>query len=252
MEPGYHRTGPVFEHPLTPTVSSLLHLEELAATLDTAQAEASPEECHHAATRLAAELSVLSPRRLGASLVQEIRRWTSFLDRLATREGVDRAKLARLRNLLERLERHLAAEWSDYFDRLSRDPWLVAYRRHRDHSGEGFQPGPGAWSVLGSAGSAERLARWTRDLGPIRTATETGLRLMRDSLQTEAITCHPEGYELALPAEPASGLVRVTGPAHRIPELVPRGQGLRLRFLDPEELTPVPEAVAATLGRFVL
>lgn len=247
---GWH-TG-AFEHPLTPTVASLLHLERTAAELEAAAAAPAPRICHQAATRLAAELGPLSPRRMGETLGLEIRRWTEHLDGLAHREGVDASKLDRLRSLLEQLGRRLTADWPDYFERLSGDPWLAAYRRHQGETAEGFRPGPEAWAAMGASPAAARLARWTGELAPMRTAAETGLRLMRDSLQREVVTCHPEGYELPLPAEPASGLVRITGPGDRIPEFLPRGHNLRLRFLDPEELTPATETVQATLGWFTL
>jgi cell division FtsZ-interacting protein ZapD len=247
---GWH-TG-VFEHPLTPTVASLLHLEHTAAELEAVAAAPAPRTCHQAAARLAAELGPLSPRRMGEALALEIRRWTEHLDGLAHRDGIDASKLDRLRSLLEQLGRRLTADWPEYFERLSGDPWLAAYRRHQGDAAEGFHPGPEAWAVMGPSAASGRLARWTGELAPMRTAAETGLRLMRDSLHQEGVTCHPEGYELALPAEPASGLVRVDGPSDRIPEFLPRGHHLRLRFLEPEDLTPATETVQATLGWFTL
>jgi len=241
-----------FEHPLTPTVRGLLDLEAMAARLDAICRAPDPVGAHHAATALADGLGALAPRQLGDSLSREIRRWTDHLDGLAHREGVDAAKLDQLRSLLDQLSRRLAADWPGYFERLTRDPWLAAYRRRAEEDGDGFRPGPDAWAVLGEERAGEQLARWAAELAPMRTAAETGLRLMRDSLHRQGVACQPEGYELELPAEPASGLVRVEAPPDRLPEFLPRGPNLRLRFLDPLDLSPGTETVQATLGWFTL
>ena len=241
-----------FEHPLNHTVGHLLALEETVLELDMARRGNSPHQCHHAAAILAGQLANLSPRHLGDSLGGEIQRWTGHLAGLARVPGVDSDKLGRLRALLDQLSRRLAKEWPDYFERLSSDPWLVAYRRRNEHVVEGFHPGPQAWAMLGQKGAGERIGQWLHDLDPIRTTAATGLRLMRDSLQTQGIRCPPEGYDLNLPGEPATGLVRVTGPSGHIPELLPRGTNLRLRFLAPRDLAPATDTVQASLGWFTL
>jgi len=243
---------PAFEHPLTPTVDGLLRLERAAGHLDEASQAGSPRSCHLAAQGLGAELAQLAPENLGDSLTREIRRWTDYLDGLAHREGVDAAKLDNLRSLLEQLSRRLATDWPDYFERLSADPWLTAYRQDGGGNSIGFWPAPEAWAVMGETDSRELIAHWAAELAPMRTAAETGLRLMRDSLHREAVSCPPDGHEVELPAEPASGLVRLEGAGGHIPAFTARGPNLVLRFLQPRDLSPATETVQATLGWFTL
>ncbi|MEF8794290.1 cell division protein ZapD [Thiohalorhabdus sp.] len=241
----------VLEHPMSPTAAGLLTLERAAAVLDQAENETTPERCHRAAEGLAAQLDELAPERLGEDLAREIRRWIEYLDGLAHRDGVDAQKVERLRSLLEQLERRLQEDWGDYFQRLTHDPWLAAYRPGSAED-PGFRPEPFAWAILGPEESGTRLARWREGLAPMRTAAETGLRLMRDALHRKRVDCPPQGYSLELPGEHASGLVRVEDFGKYIPELRPEGNGLRLRFRQPVELVPVTEPVPATLGWFTL
>jgi len=251
LAPRAAQRAPVFEHPLSATVGRLLALEETAAALDEVSADPRPQQCHAAALLLARQLEDFSPHQLGDSLALEIRRWTDHLDGLAHRPGVDGAKLDRLRSLLEQLGRRLTAEWPDYHGRLCSEPWLAAYRRQVDGGAEGLRPSPRAWAAAGQD-PGQRVAGWGRELAPLRAAAEGGLRLMRDSLQRQAVACPAEGHELALPAEAASGLVRIEGPADRLAEVRPAGSGLRIRFLDPQDLAPASETVQATLAWFTL
>lgn len=241
-----------FEHPLTPTVGKLLQLEETGRQLELARNRPCPDRCHQAAAALAAQLGSLSPRRLGDSLGVEIGHWNRHLEGLSRHQWVDTDKVSRLGALLEQLSRRLLTDWPDYFERLSHDPWLGAYRRRSEQPGDGFRPGPQAWAIIGAEAAGRRLERWRHELDPMLTTSGAGLRLMRDSVQTRGIHCPPEGYDLPLPAEVGSGLVRIDAPAGAIPEFLPRGTDLRLRFLAPDELTPATETVQATLGWFTL
>ena len=237
---------------MTATVASLLSLERTAETLDRAELEPTPEHCHRAAEELAGQLNDLAPDRLGKTLGWEIRRWIDYLGELAHRTGVDTQKVDRLRSLLEQLERRLQDDWDAYFQRLTQDPWLSAYNRGSVDSGEEYRLGPVAWAILGPEGSARRLAQWREALAPLRTASETGLRLMRDALHRQTVDCPPQGYLLDLPSAPASGLVQVAGLEGHIPQIQWAETGGRLRFRQPEDLSPASDTVQTTLGWFTL
>lgn len=251
MAPLSRSTSQALEHPVTPTVAGLLKLERTAAALEATEADPTPGQCHCAAEDLAAQLAELAPERLGEALGNEIRRWTEYLDGLAQRDGVDVQKLERLRSLLGQLERRLTEDWEDYFQRLAQDPWLGAYRGNPDADG-GPRLGPHAWATLGPERAANRVGRWREELAPLRTAAETGLRLMRDSFNRRSVDCPPEGYPLDLASPATTGLVRVEGFGGHIPHIQPEGTGIRLRFRQPEDLSPATETVQTTLGWFTL
>ncbi|KPV41413.1 hypothetical protein AN478_02215 [Thiohalorhabdus denitrificans] len=242
----------VYEFPLSGTMAGLLELEAVVRTLEEARHWEVPVFQHMAAARLAGYLGEIAPEGLETGLIRETRRWTEYLGDLAARPGADTDKVQRLRSGLDQLADRLPRDWPAYFQALEEDPWIAAYRASlRPDAEPDVRLGSAAWAA--SPDAADRFDRWLELLGPVRTAGETILRLLRDSLQREELRLDGEGHTLEWDRAPISGLVevRVLG-APSLPSFEPGPTGVRVGLHTSDRLAVSPEPVDVVLGWFTL
>jgi len=240
-----------YEFPLSQGMSALLGLEELAACLTRARESADIHWTHLVATRLGARLSALGPEGLDQTLLPEAQQWIAFLDAVAERPAADGGKVARMRGALQRLTDRLATDWPDYFRCLERDPWLAPYSDAGNT--EGLRPSPRLWAALERTDLESRLESWEQRLEPLATLAEAVLRLTRDSLQWQELTIPPQGVPVALPAEPATGLVQVqTADNRHVPGISGLTTVPTLRLLTTPEMAAPDGDIPLQVGWFTL
>ena len=238
----------LYEHPLNERMRALLRLEHLFNKADHYCAGETEWDSRASLGSLFELVDVAGRAELRAELTKELERHGAALAPLMQRPGVDTEVLEGILADLRALSAQLAAGAGAVTGGLKEHEMLAALRQRRAIPGGacGFDlPGFHRWLQLPLPERRRHTAQWFAGFEPVRAATHTLMRLIRQSAVAARETAEGGFYQAESDPERPLQLVRVRLPraAEYFPEISGGKHRFTIRFLRQKDFASRPGQV---------
>ena len=238
----------LYEHPLNERIRTLLRLEYL---FDKANHHRTGETQWDARASLdnLFELADMAGRaELRTELTKELERHTAALTPLMQRPGVDTRVLEKVLEDLRVLTSKMSLESGQHFSAIKDHEMLSTLRQRNAIPGGACTfdlPGFHRWLQLPLSERNRHLDQWFSSLDPVRLATQTLMRLIRQSAAATKETATEGFYQAELDSDRPFQLVQVRLPrsAPYFPEISGGRHRFTIRFLRQSDFAARPNQV---------